>query len=242
MIRAVLFDIYGTLLESAAGDRPPATGRLPERSEGESAELLERLQRAIAVRHAASPFPYPEVDIVEIWAELLPDLPPQEAATYALAAEEALTPLTAMPGAREVLHALAGRRLPLGLLSNAQRHTPVLLERHLGEAAGCFDPRLCRFSWREERAKPDPWLFESLRETLAGLGIAAAETLYVGNDVAKDILPARACGFRTALHLGSGALRWRGRNRHDCGADWLLGDLRELLLPPNGRHELRYFP
>ena len=57
-IKAVLFDIYGTLLSSAAGEIHPDP----------------LLRDAIAKAHAASPHPFPEVDIREIHAALHPHL------------------------------------------------------------------------------------------------------------------------------------------------------------------------
>ena len=215
-IRAVLFDVYGTLLRSGAGGLHPDP----------------RLRAAIAKAHAASPHPFPEVDIREIHADLCPGLTAEEIGEQAMRQEELLNPVSEMPGARETLEGLAGRGLKLGLVSNAQFYTVPILEGRLGATLTelRIDPHLCRFSYMERRAKPDPWLFEAAREALAMIEVKAEEVLYVGNDVRNDIDPAGAAGFRTVLFAGdASSLRLRGRGREDCGADHVIVDLRELL-------------
>jgi putative hydrolase of the HAD superfamily len=215
-IRAVLFDIYGTLLRSGAGESHPD----PE------------LRAAISEAHAVSPYPFPEVDIREIHAGLHPGLSAAESEGLALRHEQAVNPVSPMPGARETLEALAAVGTRLGLVSNAQFYTIPVLESCLGITLAelKIDTRLCRFSYVERRAKPDVWLFESARETLATVGVEAEEVLYVGNDVRNDIDPARATGFRTVLFAGDDtSLRLRGRSLEDSGADHVIHDLREIL-------------
>ena len=214
--RAILFDIYGTLLSSSAGELHPDPA----------------LREAIARAHAASPHPHPEIDIREIHAQLHPRLAPPEIETLALAHERRTNPVRPMPGAADTLRRLAANGMVLGLVSNAQFYTVPILEEALGAALTDLgiDPMLHGFSYLERRAKPDPHLFELLRVKLARRGIAAAEVLYVGNDVRNDIDPARATGFRTALFAGDpNSLRLRGKNLADSGADLVLHDLRELL-------------
>jgi putative hydrolase of the HAD superfamily len=215
-IRAVLFDIYGTLLKSAAGEIHPD----PE------------LRAAIAEVHAASPFPFPEVDIREIHARLHPELGVMEIEALAMRHEEESNPVSAMPGARETLEALAVMGVRLGLVSNAQFYTGPVFERCLGVSMAelGIDAGLCRFSYVERRAKPDRWLFESVREALALAGVGAGEVMYVGNDVRNDIDPARSVGFRTVLFAGDdGSLRLRGRGVEECGADHVIRELGEIV-------------
>ncbi len=214
--RAVLFDIYGTLLSSAAGELHPDP----------------TLRDLIARTHAASPHPFPEIDIREIHAALHPDLTPEEIESLAIAHERKANPVTPMPGGAEALRQLATKGITLGLISNAQFYTVPILEEALGATLTDLgvDPDLCCFSYLERRAKPDPYLFEILRDKLARRGIPAANVLYIGNDVRNDIDPARATGFRTALFAGDPAsLRLRGRSLDDSGADHVIRDLRELL-------------
>jgi putative hydrolase of the HAD superfamily len=214
--RAVLFDIYGTLLRSNAGELHPDPA----------------LRGLITRSHAASPHPWPEIDIREIHATLHPQLAPHEIEDLALAHERRANPVTPMPGAADTLRQLAAKGIPLGLVSNAQFYTVPILEEALGAdlAELGIDPALRAFSYLERRAKPDTHLFELLREPLARRGIPAAAVLCVGNDVRNDIDPARATGFRAALFAGDPtSLRLRGRSLDASAADLVIRDLRELL-------------
>ena len=127
---------------------------------------------------------------------------------------------------------LAAAGIALGLVSNAQFYTVPVLEKALGAILDdlSIDPALCQFSYRVKRAKPDLCLFHAVRDTLASRGVPATEVLYVGNDVQKDIDPARASGFRTALLAGDQqSLRLHGRTLEGTGADWIVNDLREIV-------------
>lgn len=213
--RAVLFDIYGTLLRSAAGEVHPDPA----------------LREAIARVHAASPHPFPEIDIREIHAALHPGLAADKIEALALDHERRTNPVSPMPGAAETLRRLSARGIALGLVSNAQFYTIPFLEEALGSPLTelGIDSDLCCFSYLERRAKPDTRLFEKVRDQLARRGVRAGEVLYVGNDVRNDIAPARATGFRTALFAGDPAsLRLRGRTLGDSGADRVIHDLREV--------------
>jgi putative hydrolase of the HAD superfamily len=214
-LRAILFDVYGTLLRSTAGEThpDPAMRALIERS------------------HAASPYPFPEVDIREIHAAMYPELSPAEIERSAIVHEQTVNPVQAMPGAVETLRDLSSRGLLLGLVSNAQFYTVPVMEGCLAEPLDDLgiDPGLCVFSYLERRAKPDVHLFEVVRERLLKRGIQPEEVLYVGNDVRNDIDPAKAAGFRTALFAGDeSSLRLRGRSIEESGADLVITDLRQL--------------
>lgn len=215
-IRAVLFDVYGTLLKSGAGELHPDPV----------------LRAEIAKGHAVSAHPFPEVDIREIHSVLHPEMSTAEIEELALQHEQQVNPVSAMSGAKETLTALAARGLKLGLISNAQFYTVPVLEETLDASLGDLgiDRDLCWFSYVVRRAKPDPWLFESARSALARFGLEAEEVLYIGNDVRNDIDPSHVVGFRTVLFAGDqGSLRLRGRNVDDCGADHVVHDLLELL-------------
>ena len=211
----MLFDIYGTLLASNAGELHPDPA----------------LRAMIEVVHAASPHPFPEVEIREIHAALHPGLSPEEIEDLAIHHERSMNPTEAMPGAVETLLGLKARELPIGLISNAQFYTLPELERCLGEVGSLgIDRELCVFSYEYRRAKPDTFLFEVARGLLLDRSIAPAEVLYIGNDVRNDIEPAKKTGFRTALLAGDPRmLRLHGRTLEDAGADWILKDLREIL-------------
>lgn len=215
-LRAVLFDVYGTLLKSAAGETHPDPA----------------MRALIEKAHAASPHPFPEVDIREIHAALHPELSATEIERLAMEHEQSINPVTAMPGAVETLRELSSRGLKLGLISNAQFYTVPVMKGCLGDSLENFgiDPDLCFFSYLERRAKPDTHLFEIARERLLEQGIQPHEVLYVGNDVRNDIDPAKSSGFHTALFTGDEtSLRLRGRSLEECGASLILPRLRDLL-------------
>ena len=140
-----------------------------------------------------------------------------------------------MPGLPELLDAAAACGLVLGLVSNAQFYTPLMLEAFLGktlEEAG-FDPACCLFSYRLLEAKPSLRLYEQALSALArDWNIAPREVLYLGNDQRNDIWPAARLGSKTVLFAGdSRSLRLR-QDDPDCAGvlpDGIITDLSQLL-------------
>jgi len=202
-------------LKSAAGETHPDPAMR---------SLIERT-------HSQSPHSFPEVDIREIHAAMHPELSPPEIERLAMAHEQAVNPVSAMPGAVETLRELSSRGLLLGLVSNAQFYTAPVMESCLGNTLANLgiDPGLCVFSYLERQAKPDPHLFEIVRDRLLERGILPEEVLYVGNDVRNDIEPAKATGFLTALFAGDEtSLRLRDKSLEECGASLILASLEDL--------------
>jgi putative hydrolase of the HAD superfamily len=247
--KAVLFDIYGTLLVSAAGAEPNLgaafsggggeAGRLLEGalapagySKGASG-FAEELAERIADRHrlAGLTAPHPEIDIEILVGEILPTLSEREVRRIALLHEAAVNPCAPMPGARLLLDRLARSGVRLGLVSNAQFYTPLLLEALFGtapEALG-FEEALTSYSFTLGIAKPDSRPFESAIRILAEAGIARGEILFVGNSSANDVAPARKLGLRTALFAGD-ARSFRPSEPGTPGSfpDLVLAGLHEL--------------
>ena len=94
-----------------------------------------------------------------------------------------------------------------------------------------FPPEMQYYSYQYGRAKPDEFLF---REAVAGLdrkGISPSESLYVGNDMLNDIMPAAKMGFRTALFAGDRrSLRLREGDSRVAGVspDIVVKNLNEV--------------
>ena len=71
--------------------------------------------------------------------------------------EARANPTWPMPGAKDLLRQLKMGSLPMGIVSNAQVFTPILVEDLLAEhdlQRGGFDLDLCFFSNRFRQAKP----------------------------------------------------------------------------------------
>ncbi|MEE8452072.1 MAG: HAD family hydrolase [Thermoguttaceae bacterium] len=249
-IRAVLFDVYGTLLISGSGEvgtvgraacelalngafeaigiamyAPPAQG-------------IQCLYDAIGASHAASRaagVEHPEVDIVEIWRTVLAELghAAVDPARLAVEYEARANPCWPMPQMQKCLEQLNHASLLLGIISNAQFYTPelfvALLEKST-ETLG-FDPLLAYYSYRHGRAKPGVQMHAQAVESLRIRRIAPDEALYVGNDMLNDILSAHKLGFRTALFAGDRrSLRRRENDPQVAGIvpDLVLTDLAQL--------------
>ncbi|MFD0895920.1 HAD family hydrolase [Luteolibacter ambystomatis] len=198
-IKAVIFDVYGTLLLGGGPVYADAeadielTAFLADQGIRFDGSVTEALADAVKRSHAASTAAFPEVDLKALWSEVL-----RQAIDKPLfiALEDIRQPVALMPGVRETLTALS--HLPLGLISNAQANTIPTLERLTG-LTDAFAPDLCILSYQYGEAKPAPALFDSLATALAIRGIQPAEALVVGNDPLHDISPATSHGFHTAL-------------------------------------------
>ena len=257
-IRAVLFDLYGTLFISASGE--VGTSCLEQGDEAALAAALEAvgihpigpihlgagcLEDAIKASHAESHtagIKHPEVDIVEIWRKVVAELSSRgvleqrswedaELERLAVEFEARANPVWPMPGATECLQALRQRGMILGIISNAQFYSPELFPALLGDRAEAWgvDSDLQYYSYRYGRAKPGLELFRAAAETLGNRGIEPGQVLYVGNDMLNDIFPAFKLGFRTALFAGDA----RSLRRHRCDPrlDGLSPDVVLTALP-----------
>lgn len=237
-IRAILFDVYGTLFISGSGE--VGTARQSARDDAFAA-ALEAVELAptgpiesglqysfdlIEECHAAGRsrgIEYPEIDIIEIWAAVLKGLQQDRAIPQkrydcrdverlAVEYEARTNPVWPMPGLAECLAGLTSAGFPMGIVSNAQFYTrelfPAFLDRSTDECGFALDLQI--YSYEQGFAKPGTGLYRLAAERLADRDIAPSETLYVGNDMLNDIVPAQHVGFRTALFAGdSRSLRLR---------------------------------
>ncbi len=160
-VRAVLFDVYGTLFVSGSGDISVATGgeapgacALESALAGagfgiesagaarEGAALFYRLIRSRHEQMKAGGTDCPEVDVRRIWTEVLGrlheerrvtgDITPKSVRHLAAEYECRVNPVWPMPDAAGVLAELATRGMALGIVSNAQFYTPLLFDAFLG--------------------------------------------------------------------------------------------------------------
>ena len=130
-----------------------------------------------------------------------------------------------MPRLEETVNALHGSGRELGVVSNAQFYTPLVLSAfpQTGWNLGLFDEEICAWSYKVREAKPSERLVKCALEKLEERkGIAPAEVLCVGNDMLNDVLPASRLGCRTALFAGDGrSFRPREDDPRVLGAEYI---------------------
>jgi len=236
-IETVLFDIYGTLLVSGSGDIGTAAAidsaealiqsLIVSGYEGDherAGELGPELLRAeIEHWHEAakeSGTDFPEVEISRVWKNVIerfqtlellkPDDDPLRIEQLAVEYECRVNPVWPMPDALRTIENLKERGFRLGIVSNAQFYTPLLIDALFGkplDALG-FDKELCVFSYKELKAKPSVELFQQVTAKPSGedgtleTKVDWNKTLYVGNDMLNDIWTASQVGCRTCLFAG----------------------------------------
>ncbi len=251
-IRAIVFDVYGTLFISGSGDISLADEQdrdavmlavLEESgfawSQGAGAVstlFFEKIKESNAVARAGG-IDFPEVEIRDIWRELLQCEDWKNASNEAIDAlavryETRVNPVWPMPGLETTLDELRGHRMQLGIISNAQFYTPLLFQHFLGQLPPGlgFADQLCVWSYRERIGKPSQRLFDISVEKLASCELKPCEVLYVGNDMRNDMVPAAAAGMRTALFAGDArSLRLREHSADALPVDIVLTGLGQLL-------------
>ncbi len=257
-IKSVIFDVYGTLLISGSGDvgtiRKGENGNLLCRAlvsagfviKNDTAceYALSAVQRCISSHHSVLKLqgvPFPEVDILEIYSEVIDDLlhrnmisgKPVRMALLKLAVSYEIlsNPLWPMPGCKETIAKLKETHV-LGIISNAQFYTPLMFKALIKQdiRGNCFREDLIYYSYQSKRAKPSPFMFDKMKKQLYNrYGIGGNEVLYVGNDMRNDVGAAHTAGFRTALFAGDArSLRLREDDDTNSIPDVILTDLRQL--------------
>lgn len=264
-VKAVIFDIYGTLLISSSGDIDQASMtekgmKEAMKASGFSIEnlnetvysfLLKQLPLKIKANHnelKTKGYPFPDVDIFKVWAEMFAEA--EKAGLLKLTGDESLADVIIvfeilsnkvypMPGMKEVLVELKSRGIPLGIVSNAQFYTPIIMNYFLtGEFStkqeiDFFDPELSVYSYKELRAKPDVALFNKIKSTLKNkYKLQPTDAVFVGNDMLKDVYTAKNSGVRTALFSGDKrSLRIREDDQRAKGIfpDFFVNDLMQII-------------
>ncbi|MBP7095616.1 MAG: HAD family hydrolase [Spirochaetia bacterium] len=227
--RAILFDVYGTLLASDSGEvgvrRAPGAVAAPREARSDRRRRLDaalarfgvtlgpeefesefdRIVRRVHAEGRSRGLVQPEVDAPAVVAEIT-GFDARRARELCVERECAVNPAQAMPGAADLIARARTEGLALGLVSNAQFYTPLALEaafRATLDGLG-FDPRLRVLSHELGAAKPDRAPYVLAAALLAEKGIEPGDAVMVGNDLANDVAPARELGFMTALFAGDG--------------------------------------
>jgi FMN phosphatase YigB (HAD superfamily) len=241
IIRAVLCDIYNTLLDvgpppADAGQRWDALcgAALPEAPRLTLAEFDSSAEVVIRREHAAAKaagISYPEIFWPAVAGEAWPALTSLNAPTlddFLFEHAQLQHSVRLVPNAAEGLRLLAKRKVCLGLVSNAQPYTLRQLDaglRAAGLSRALFVPDLCFFSFEHGFSKPDPQVFRLLTARLAQRGIPSGEALVIGDRQDNDIDPAQAHGFQTWRLAPAGEPKTRN-------GDWLrLSEVLEVSCP-----------
>jgi FMN phosphatase YigB (HAD superfamily) len=153
------------------------------------------LHKAVLLYHAASSENFPEVDLRDLWRNILQPPPHTDLDRLVIATEDIRSPASPIPGAFEAVKQISSSGILLGLLSNAQSNALHSLEN----IAPLFDPELTLLSHQLGIAKPSPHIFAEMASRLTALHIPLSQVLYVGNDPHHDIIPAQQQGWHTAL-------------------------------------------
>lgn len=247
-LEAILFDVYGTLLISGTGDI--SVTRESFHASKEFRALLDRFSIVDAPEKILTTFfseirnahktarndgiTWPEVQIEHIWSRVLDidDMP--LAHRFAMEFELMVNPVWPMPHLGALLAACRKAGLPMGIISNAQFYTPLLLQWFLKSDLTDigFKKELIIYSYKFGCAKPSTKLFNLAAGNLNKMGISPDAVLYVGNDLQKDVFPAKKAGFQTALFAGDARSLRCGDNAVEPGwesSDLILTDLSQLL-------------
>lgn len=263
--KAVIFDIYGTLLISSSGDIDQAAFSEDYMEKALYAGgfntdyyksgVFSFLLNQLAVKTASNQkelklkgHPFPDIDIFKVWDEMLVAAEHEgllhrsgneSLAETILVFEVLSNKVFPMPGMKETLQKLKEKNIPLGIVSNAQFYTPILMNYFLNgkidvtQKIEYFEPDLTVFSFNELKAKPDVALFEKFIPSLKGkYGILPQETVFIGNDMLKDVYTAKQAGLQTILFAGDKrSLRLRENDEGVKGLfpDYIITDLKQLL-------------
>jgi putative hydrolase of the HAD superfamily len=236
-IRALAFDVNGTLVKILADDdderafRAVAHFLTYQGIDLHRYDLRELYFQLMKEQLRGSQEEYPEFDAVGIWRAIIEDhqtdftraLPAAQLQQMPLFMAEmargvSRRRLGLYPGVREVLDVLRDR-YPLAIITDAQS-AYARGELHKVGLLGYFDPVVV--SGDHGFRKPDRRLFQL---ALDGMAVAAENTLYVGNDMYRDIYGAREAGLSTVMFdSDQGEKTYR-----DCVPDHTITDFRDLL-------------
>jgi putative hydrolase of the HAD superfamily len=243
-ISAIAFDVNGTLIEIRTEDdkeqifRAAAHFLTYQGIDLRRHEVRDLYFQIMKDQQRNSPEQYPEFDAVGIWGRIINDhmsdftrrLPAEKLAQMPVFLAEMYRGISRQrcrlyPYVHEVLDVLRDR-FALALVSDAQS-SYARGELH---KVGLLDyfPTIV-ISGDYGFRKPDRRLFQ---HALDGMHVAAQNTLYVGNDMHRDIYGAREAGMTTVMFDSDQGTKQYG----DCRPDHRITDYRQLLdilqLPP----------
>jgi putative hydrolase of the HAD superfamily len=236
-IRAIAFDVNGTLIDIQTDDGKDQIFRAIghfltyQGIDLRRHELRDIYFQTLKDQQKASPESHPEFDAVGIWQTIISDhlsdftrtLPAEKLREMPLFLAEMYRGISrhrlrVYPHVLEVLDVLR-HDYPMALVTDAQS-VYARGELHKVKLLPYFDPIVVSgdFGYR----KPDRRLFQA---ALDGMAVAAEHTLYVGNDMHRDVYGAREAGMKTVLFDSD-----QGTKEYEsCVPDFTITDHRALL-------------
>jgi putative hydrolase of the HAD superfamily len=187
-VKAVVFDLWDTLVEFPVRDAEVLKTRLAELAIVDAEEFERRWRDGYRASQTGP--------LAAAYRALgVPDeyLAEHVAARHAFAR----TALRLRHGARETIHALRRRGVKLGLITVCSEEVPAAWPD--SELAGLFDAET--FSSDCGLVKPDPEIY--LR-TLEALGVEAADALFVGDGANDELGGAERVGMTPVLFVPEG--------------------------------------
>jgi len=247
-IKAILFDLYGTLFISRSGDISMAKKESPQTEklekllynfgiQKEPQTVLKQFFTAIENQHKLlkrKGVDFPEVEIDQIWMRVLENDDLETVRTFAIEFELIANPVYPMPHLERMLSVCRDSNVLMGIISNAQFYTPYLFNWFLDsnpENLG-FHPDLILYSYKFGYSKPSTFMFQVAADKLKNMDVPAHSAIYFGNDMLNDIYTAKKAGFKTELFAGdtrSLRLRENFPKFKDLSADIVITDLVQII-------------
>ncbi len=177
-------------------------------------ELFENTINAHITAARNNGIDYPETDIREVWWEVLSKLINEQyirgkltktsSLQFGIEYEFRMNNIWPSPNLATLLQNLLNNERSLGIISNSQYYTPLAFEaflEHSPEEFG-FDSDLLLWSYKTGFKKPSQNFYHIFLEEAEQQDIEPQQILYIGNDIYKDIYPAKAVGMHTGLYIG----------------------------------------
>jgi len=224
MIKAVIYDIYGTIINQEVGDLENSLSK-KEKLLKSFSRLKDKYNLSVSPEKLYGLFTafigqdhkekkkqgkkFPEVKIEEIWRKILDTIGKEYDKGFLFEIAHQHNNFTGSKRlykkAAKTLKQLKQKGIKIGIISNAQFYTEIDLTELLKEKIDIdsmydiFDRNLVFYSFKLGVSKPNPKAFRLLKKELEKKGITPQETIYVGNDTLKDIETANKNGFKSCL-------------------------------------------
>jgi putative hydrolase of the HAD superfamily len=201
VIRAVVFDLWDTLVEFPAREAEVLKARLAALTDVDPEEFERRWRDGYRASQTGP--------LADSYRAL--GVPDEHVAEHVAARHAfAHAALRLRDGARETLVALRARSVKLGLITVCSEEVPAAWPE--SELAGLFDAET--FSSSCGLVKPDPEIYLT---TLAALGVEPGDALFVGDGANDELRGAERVGMTPVLFVPAGrdphwaeVREWRG--------------------------------